>query len=159
MKNKVFSFLDSLGISYEVTEHPAVYTMAEMGALGLENLGVIPKNLFLRDKNKQYFLVCAAEETQINLKELGEKLLAKKLGFASTDRLQEYLGVAPGSVSPLGILNDETCAVTVVFDSRLEGLDKMGIHPNDNTATVWLSFADLEKAILAAGNPSIVIDL
>lgn len=159
MKEKVFAFLDSCGIPYQVTEHPAVYTMADMDALGLDKMGIIPKNLFLRDgKGKQHFLVCAAENTLVNLKELGEKLQVKKLGFASAERLMEHLGVAPGSVSPLGILNDATHAVTVIFDSNLAGAPKLGVHPNDNTATVWLGFDDLQKVIHTAGNQIQMID-
>ena len=88
----------------------------------------------------------------MNLKELGEKLQAKKLGFASADRLMEHLGVCAGSVSPFGILNDANHAVTVIFDSTLVGVSQLGVHPNDNTATVWLSFEDLQKAVCAAGN-------
>ena len=160
MKEKVFDFLNGAKIPYTVTEHPAVYTMAEMEELGLDKLGTIPKNLFIRDgKGKQHFIVTAAMETQVDLKELGLKLEAKKLGLASADRLQTYLGVTPGCVSPFGVINDEANAVTVVFDSKLVSADKVGVHPNVHDATVWLSFADLEKAVKLAGNPVVILEL
>ena len=153
MKEQVFSFLKNAGISYEVTEHPAVYTMEAMAELGLDKLGTVPKNLFLRDgKGKQHFLVTAHNDTCVNLKELGEKLGVKKLGLASADRLMQYLGVTAGCVSPFGVLGDKDHAVTVIFDEKLVDLPKVGVHPNVHTATLWLSFHDLVKAVELAGN-------
>ena len=160
MKQKVFDFLDAAEISYTVAEHPAVYTMAEMEEQGLDKLGTIPKNLFIRDgKGKQHFIVTAAMETQVDLKELGQKLEAKKLGLASADRLQTYLGVTPGCVSPFGVLNDDSNSVTVVFDSKLVSADKVGVHPNVHDATVLLSFEDLYKVVKLAGNPVVVLEI
>ena len=160
MKQKVFDFLNSAGIPYTVTEHPAVYTMAEMEAQGLDKLGTVPKNLFIRDgKGKQHFLVTAAHTTQVDLKELGQKLGAKKLSLASADRLQTYLGVTPGCVSPFGVINDEGHCVTVVFDSKLTSSSKLGVHPNVHDATVWLSFEDLNAAVKLAGNPVVILEI
>lgn len=160
MKEKVFDFLQQSGIAYEVSEHPAVYTMEEMEQLGLDKLGTIPKNLFVRDgKGRQHFLITAAADTHIDLKALGEKLGVKKLSFASAERLQQYLGVTAGCVSPFGVLNDTQNAVTVIFDSKLAGLPKLGVHPNVHNATVWLSFEDLCKAIQKAGNTIQIIEI
>ena len=160
MKEKVFDFLQQSGIAYEVSEHPAVYTMEEMEQLGLDKLGTIPKNLFVRDgKGRQHFLITAAADTHIDLKALGEKLGVKKLSFASAERLQQYLGVTAGCVSPFGVLNDTQNAVTVIFDSKLAGLLKLGVHPNVHNATVWLSFENLCKAIQKAGNTIQVIEI
>ncbi len=160
MKEKVFDFLQQSGIAYEVSEHPAVYTMEEMAQLGLDKLGTIPKNLFVRDgKGRQHFLITAAADTHIDLKALGEKLGVKKLSFASAERLQQYLGVTAGCVSPFGVLNDTQNAVTVIFDSKLAGLPKLGVHPNVHNATVWLSFEDLCKAIQKAGNTIQIIEI
>ena len=160
MKQKVFDFLQHLDISYEVTEHPAVYTMEEMVQVGLDKLGPIPKNLFVRDgKGRQHFLITAAADTHIDLKALGEKLGAKKLSFASAERLQQYLGITAGCVSPFGVLNNTDHTVTVIFDSKLVGLPKLGVHPNVHSATVWLSFEDLCKAIQSTGNPVQIIEI
>lgn len=160
MKEKVFDFLQQSGIAYEVSEHPAVYTMEEMAQLGLDKLGTIPKNLFVRDgKGRQHFLITAAADTHIDLKALGEKLGVKKLSFASAERLQQYLGVTAGCVSPFGVLNDTQNAVTVIFDSKLAGLPKLGVHPNVHSATIWLSFEDLCKAIQKAGNTIQIIEI
>ncbi len=159
MKQKVYDFLNNQNIKYEVTDHAPVFTMEEMQAEGIDKLGTICKNLFIRDqKGKRHFLVTADDATRINLKELGTKLEVGKVSFASAERLEKYLGVTTGCVSPLGILNDEENAVTVVLDKKLEGLDRLGVHPNDNTATLFLSFNDLVKAIEAVGNNYIILD-
>ena len=160
MKEKVFSFLNEAGIPFRVTEHPAVYTMADMEALGLDRMGPIPKNLFVKDgKGKRHFIITACMDTQVDLKALSEKLDAKKLGLASAERLEKYLGVSAGCVSPLGVINDSENAVTVIFDSKLQGLAQLGVHPNVHDATLWLSFEDLLAAVRAAGNEAQILDL
>lgn len=159
MKQKVYDFLNNQNIKYEVTDHAPVFTMEEMQAEGIDKLGTICKNLFIRDqKGKKHFLVTADDATRINLKELGTKLEAGKVSFASAERLEKYLAVTTGCVSPLGVINDAEHAVTVVLDKKLVGLDRLGVHPNDNTSTLFLSFNDLVKAIEAIGNEYIILD-
>lgn len=153
-KEATLQWLDDQGIAYEKMEHKAVFTMEEMDEVGISARGGVVKNLFLRDgKGKNHFLVVVPEEKRVNLTDLSAQLCASKLSFASADRLEKYLGVVQGAVSPLGILNDENHVVEVVFDRDLCHAKKVGIHPNDNTATVWLSFKDLKKIIEKQGNP------
>ena len=153
-KEATLTWLDAQGILYEKMEHKAVFTMEEMDEAGISTRGGVVKNLFLRDgKGKNHFLVVVPEEKHVNLTDLSAQLCASKLSFASAERLEKYLGVVQGAVSPLGILNDENHTVEVVFDKTLTHASKVGIHPNDNTATVWLSFKDLKKLIEGLGNP------
>lgn len=160
MREKVFDFLTEAYIPFELTEHEPVYTMEEMERAGLDKLGTICKNLFIRDaKGKRHFLITADNDTRINLKELGEMLGAGKVSFASAERLEKYLGVTAGCVSPFGVLNDADHAVTVVLDARLKGKTRLGVHPNEHSATVWLSFDDLLSAIEKIGNQVIVAEL
>ena len=148
-KEATLRYLDEQGIAYEKMEHKAVFTMEEMDEVGISAKGGVVKNLFLRDgKGKNHFLVVVPEEKRVNLTEL-----SAQLSFASADRLAKYLGVVQGAVSPLGVLNDENHVVEVVFDKDLTHAPKVGIHPNDNTATVWMSFKDLKKLIEKLGNP------
>ena len=84
---------------------------------------------------------------------------ASALSFASEERLKRFLGLEKGAVTPLGVLNDEERAVEVVFDRELAGLPSLGVHPNRNTATVFLAFADLEALVRAHGNPVSLVDL
>ena len=156
----VFDTLRAAGIPYQIIEHEAVYTLEEIDRLNLSEKGRILKNLFLRDaKGKKHFLVCAIEDKPIDLKELRKKLGVSNLSFASEDRLMHYLCLKPGSVSPFGILNDEGRDVTVVFDSSLEGCESLGVHPNENTATLFLPFKELKRVVQEHGNPVIMLEL
>ena len=152
-REKVFARLEELGVSYEVTEHPAVFTIGEMDALGLTAKGEVCKNLFLRDaKGRRHFLVVVPGEARADLSALAAQLESSKLSFASAERLEKYLGLKQGEVTPLGVLNDADAAVEVVFDRGLERFPCLGVHPNDNTATVWLSLADILRVVEGNGN-------
>ena len=152
-REKVFARLEALGVSYEVTEHPAVFTIGEMDALGLTAKGEVCKNLFLRDaKGRRHFLVVVPGEARADLRALAAQLESSKLSFASAERLEKYLGLKQGEVTPLGVLNDADAAVEVVFDRGLERFPCLGVHPNDNTATVWLSLADILRVVEGNGN-------
>lgn len=152
-KQEVKAFLEEKNIPFEWVEHKAVFTIEEMEELGLESMDEIAKNLFLRDqKGKRHFLVVVKGMKQVNLKELGEKL-GTKLSFASEERLEKYMGLKKGAVTPLGVLNDENCAVEVYMDEDLCKLERIGVHPNDNTASVYLSPDNLLNIIREHGNP------
>ena len=152
-REKVFARLEELGVSYEVTEHPAVFTIGEMDALGLTAKGEVCKNLFLRDaKGRRHFLVVVPGEARADLRALAAQLESSKLSFASAERLEKHLGLKQGEVTPLGVLNDADAAVEVVFDRGLERFPCLGVHPNDNTATVWLSLADILRVVEGNGN-------
>lgn len=160
MKASVIQFLQDHRIPYSLTEHPAVYTMEQMEALGLQKLGCIPKNLFIRDgKGRQHFILTVCGDTAVDFKTLGEKLGIRKPSLASAERLQRYLGITAGCVSPLGVINDRDHSVTVVFEERLRAQSRIGVHPNVHNATVWLSFPQLLEAVEAAGNPVRILEL
>ena len=157
-KEEIYHLLEEKGIAFEKLEHQAVYTMEDMDKAGITARGTVCKNLFLRDsKGKNHFLVTVPEEKRVNLKVLTEKIGSTKLSFASADRLAKYLGVEQGCVSPFGVLNDESKSVTMVFDQELQFNDAVGIHPNDNTATVWLNFKSLRRVIEERGNEIMLI--
>lgn len=158
-KKEVYAFLNEKGVSYEAVEHEAVFTMEEMERAGINANGCICKNLFLRDaKGRQHYLVTVPDERRVDLKWLSAALGTSKLSFASAERLDTYLNVPQGSVSPLGILNDESRSVIFAADSALASLPVIGVHPNDNTATVFLSFDDLRQVIEEHGNCVVLVD-
>lgn len=112
------------------------------------------KNLFVRDDKKQnYYLIVVKGDKKVNLKEFKQKYKTRSLSFASEKELLDILGLVPGFVSPLGVLNDNERKVTVYIDYTLT-LDEeiVGVHPNDNTATVWLKTIDLIRVIKEHGN-------
>lgn len=152
-KEDVRAFLEERGIPFRWVDHPAVYTIEEMEALGLEDMQEIAKNLFLRDaKGKRHFLVVIRADKRADLKQLGELIGAGRLSFASEERLEKYLHLKKGAVTPLGILNDADRAVEVFFDEDFLQRDVIGVHPNDNTASVYLAPQDLLEIIRTHGN-------
>ena len=144
---------EKLGINYERVDHPAVYTMEEMDSLGIFNKGVVGKNLFLRDnKGHRHFLIFVFGDKHANLEAIQNELGIKHVSFGSAERLDKYLGLTKGSVSPLGVINDTDAAVEFIIDNEFKDFPCVGVHPNQNTSTVWLSFEDLIKVIKENGN-------
>lgn len=153
IRQVVFDYLSDMNINYEIIDHPAVYTIEEMDSLHIDDNNQVVKNLFLRDdKKKRYFLIALQKDKQVNLKELKMKLNSRPLSFASESALHEILGLNKGAVTPFGILNDKNCKVEVVLDNDIRYFQRIGIHPNDNTATVWIKTEDLEAVIRKHGN-------
>lgn len=152
-QEKVFEKLNELNIKYEVVNHPAVFTIEEMDNLGITFQGDVCKNLFLRDeKGKRHFLVVLDKDKKADLKNIQKQLGSTRLSFASAERLDKYLKLQKGEVTPLGVINDTDASVEVAFDNDLLGRTRLGVHPNDNTATVWISFEDLIKVVEQNGN-------
>lgn len=151
-KQDVIDLLDSKKIQYEIVEHPAVFTIDEMLECNLPHPEQIAKNLFVRDDKKQkYYLITCLEDKKINLKEFRNEHGTRPLSFASEDDLMAKMGVIRGAVTPLGILNNDAKDVIVFFDKDFEH-KLMGIHPCDNTATVYVNARDVVKLIKDHGN-------
>jgi Ala-tRNA(Pro) deacylase len=145
--------LSALGIEYEVFEHPPVFT-AEEAALHWSAIpGARIKNLFLRNKKgDRHYLVILGIEKQANLRQLVKLIGDDRLSFGSPERLNKYLGVTPGSVSPLGLIHDAAHTVRVIVDSDLKQADRLIFHPNDNTASLTISGGDFVKFLERQGN-------
>lgn len=138
--------LKELKIDYEIVEHDAVYTVEEAKEKVPYIEGIGCKNLFLKGKKKGYFLYTLPEDKQVNLKELAKVLNVSSFHFASYEDLESILNLIPGSVTPLGIINDTENKVTVVLDKELIQ-NKVLVHPNRNTATISIKYEDLTKFI------------
>ncbi len=159
-KERICRLLDERGIAYERVDHPPMATVDDMLAYKLQERGSVAKNLFLRDaKGKRHFLLVLRWDKKADLQAVRDRIGSTRLSFASDERLMRYLGVRPGSVSPLGILNDESHAVAVYFDSDLASGEIVGIHPNDNTATIYLAFDDLACLLRSSGAAVSLIDI
>lgn len=155
----VLDHLRGLGIDYRRYEHPPVMTVDEANQYWQEIEGVHAKNLFLRNaKGDRHFLVVMEETKSADLKALAELLGSSKLSFASPERLEKYLGLSPGAVSPFGLINDSGREVTVVLDRSLADSQYIPFHPNVNTATLRVSYADFERFLAERGNPLIRLD-
>ncbi|HSC25030.1 MAG TPA: prolyl-tRNA synthetase associated domain-containing protein [Candidatus Babeliales bacterium] len=141
----IYIFLNNHNIAYESFDHPAVFTCEQAEKFCPKMPGKSIKNIFLYDKKtNQHFLIIVSTEKQIDLKKLKTILGASKLSFASEEDLQLYLGVTPGSVTILGLINDTTHTVTVIFDEILKD-QTLQCHPLINTKTVTIPFDEIKK--------------
>ena len=153
-KQQIYDYLQENSIWHEITEHKAVYNMAELAEVPCPYPEADAKNLFVRDDKKQnYYLITVKGEKRVNLKAFRKAQGTRNLSFASAEDLMEWLGLIPGAVTPLGVLNDETRSVKVFLDRDfLQEPGLVGVHPNENTATVWLKTEDLIRIIREHGN-------
>lgn len=150
----LFAFLDCLGIAHPTVSHPAVFTVAESGALRGRIAGGHTKNLFLKDKKGALYLVVASEHAVIDLKGLHRRLGASgRFSFGAAPLLMEVLGVVPGSVTPFAALNDTAGRVTVVLDAEMMTCPILNYHPLDNTMTTTIGRDDLIRFLAATGHP------
>ena len=142
----VYAALDALGIRYERHEHPAVFNAEDASKYWDAIPGVQCKNLFLRNKKGDtHYLVVVDISKRVDLKDLVKVVGDDRLSFGSPERLMAKLGLTPGSVSPFGLINDTDGSVRVLIDEDLRGAERLLFHPNINTATVVVSWADLER--------------
>jgi len=146
--------LAALGISFERYEHPPVATALEADEHWSGIDAAHCKNLFLRNqKGNRHYLVIVKHPKRADLRGLADQIGDGKLSFASPERLLTHLGVTPGSVSPFGLINDASHDVRVFLDADLQAAQRISFHPNINTVTVVLAFADFERFLAARGNP------
>jgi Ala-tRNA(Pro) deacylase len=153
----LFAFLDSLGIRHSTVQHPALFTVEQSQALRGQVPGAHTKNLFLKDKKGALYLVTALEDAAIELKSLHNRIGARgRFSFGAADQMRETLGVEPGSVTPLGVINDTECRVNVVLDAELMKHDLINAHPLVNTMTTTLAREDLLRFLRATGHEPLI---
>ena len=151
-KAETYQYLTQHGVAYEVTEHKAVFNMEELGEVELPYPECDAKNLFVRDdKKRNYYLITVKGDKRVDLKEFRRKHGLRPLSFASADDLMTIMGLTPGSVTPLGLLNDPEGQVRLYLDAEFSG-GLIGVHPNDNTATVWMNAEALVELLRAHGS-------
>jgi Ala-tRNA(Pro) deacylase len=149
----VYAALDALGIGYERHEHPAVFNAEDASKHWNPIAGTQCKNLFLRNKKgDRHYLVVLEISKRADLRDLVKLVNDDRLSFGSAERLMAELGLTPGSVSPFGLLNDADGSVRVLIDRDLRGADRLIFHPNINTASVVISWSDLERFLATRTN-------
>lgn len=142
-KQETYQYLKDHNIPFEITEHRAVYNMEELDSIDLPYPEGDAKNLFVRDdKKKNYYLITVKGDKRVNLKDFRKAHGLRSLSFASPEDLKKYMDLTPGAVTPLGLLNVEEAPITMYLDAEFKD-SIIGIHPNENTATVWLQGDDL----------------
>lgn len=151
-KTETYQYLTEHNIVYEVSEHKAVFNMEEAESLDLPYPECDAKNLFIRDdKKRNYYLITVKGDKRVDLKEFRKQHGLRALSFASPEELSAVMGLIPGAVTPLGIFNDVERRVHFYLDKSFIG-EKIGVHPNDNTATIWVQADELMDLIKKHGN-------
>ncbi len=157
---QLFAFLEELGIRVKTVTHPPLYTVADSQSLRGEIEGGHTKNLFLKDKKDNFFLLAVDEEAVVDLKTIHHMIGASgKVSFGKPAALMELLGVLPGAVTAFGPINDADGKVKVFLDCALMGHDLVNCHPLVNTATTSISSVDLVKFLTATGHEPVILKL
>ena len=152
-RQEILELLKERNIPYEIIEHKAIFNMEEAGQVEMPYPDAEAKNLFLRDdKKRNWYLVTVRGNRKLDLKWFQSEFETRRLSFASDADLMKYMHLIPGAVTPFGLLNDETSSVQFFLD-RTFVHQMIGIHPNDNTASVWMNADDLVSIIKEHGNP------
>lgn len=157
-RDELFAFIDSLGIAVSTKEHPPLFTVADSQALRGEIAGGHTKNLFLKDKKDNFFLVTVDEEADVDLKQIHHLIgAASRVSFGKPEALLELLGVVPGAVTVFGLINDTEGRVKLVLDSTLMENEIVNAHPLVNEATTSIAASDLLTFVKATGHEPLVL--
>lgn len=157
---KLFSLMDELGIRHETAKHEAVFTVEESEHVTAAIPGAHTKNLFLKDKKDNYFLIVAGNQARIALNQIHRKIGAQsRVSFANAERLMELLGVTPGSVNAFAPMNDHDGRVKVIFDKALLDNAIINCHPLTNTMTTTISREDLLRFLAHVKHEPLVLSL
>lgn len=160
-KREIYDLLQSRGLWHEITAHEAVFNMAEMAEIEIPYPEADAKNLFVRDdKRHNYYLITVKDNKRVDLKEFKRRNGTRSLTFASAEELLQFMGLTAGSVTPLGLLNDAECRVKLYLDRAfLDAPGLIGVHPNDNTATVCMKTEDLIALLREHGSEVECVDI
>ncbi|MBQ2408002.1 MAG: prolyl-tRNA synthetase associated domain-containing protein [Bacilli bacterium] len=144
MEQKLYKKLEELNIKIEKQEHEAVHTIEEILKLDVRLDGMGLKNLFVKDKFDNRYMIVVEENKRVDLKKIKENLDLNKLSFCKEDELRNILKIEPGSVTPLAAINDDENEVTIILDEDM--VDKnILVHPLVNTATIKINYNDMIK--------------
>ncbi len=150
---ELYKVFKELNINFEYYEHPPVPTIEEAKKYWVDLVATHCKNIFFRNhKGNRHYLVILEHTRALAIHDLEKRLKQGKLSFASTKRMQKYLGLSPGSVSPFGLINDKENHVHVYIDENLKKSEKISFHPNINTASLVISYKDFERFLEWTGN-------
>lgn len=157
---QLMQFISDLGIEVSTVRHAPVFTVAEAQALRGKITGAHTKNLFLKDKKDNFFLLTVDEEAEVDLKTIHTKIgAASRVSFGKPEKLLEYLGLVPGAVSVLGVVNDVEHNVKLILDESLFHHEIINAHPLTNEATTSIRPDDLLRFLKATGHSPLILKI
>lgn len=150
---KLYKLFEELGIAFEYYEHPPVPTVEEAALYWKDIEAAHCKNLFFRNhKGNRHYLVILEYTHSLAIRDLEQRLKQGKLTFGSPERMMKYLGVTPGSVSPMGLINDSAHHVHLFLDENLQYSRTISFHPCINTASIVIQYSDFLRFLHHLGN-------
>lgn len=150
-EKRTYEFLDNLGVPYEKYEHEAIMTIEAAEELDKKMGLEICKNLFLSTRHStEFYLLLMVGSKKFNTGKVSKQINVPRMTFAGDDYMLEYLDIRPGSVSPLGLMNDKGNNVNLLIDEDVLNMEKIAVHPCVNTATLVINTKDLIEKILPA---------
>ena len=157
---KLYKILEELSISFDYYEHPPAATIEEAKKYWKDIESAHCKNLFFRNhKGNRHYLVIIEHTHDVSIRDLEQRLKQGKLTFSSPPRMEKYLGLTPGSVTPFGLINDDSHHVHLFIDENLRKFERISFHPCINTASLVISYSDFEKFLQWTGNSFEFIEL
>ena len=157
-RDRLLAWMAAKGIAQTTHDHPAVFRVEEGMELKAAMPGAHTKNLFLKDRKGRLWLISARQDTVVDLKRAPRTIGSDRLSFGNEGLLYETLGLTPGSVTALGLINDVDRRVTFVLDKALWDADIVNFHPLTNTATTALAQADFRRFLTLIGREPMVVD-
>lgn len=157
-QEELYALFDEHGIAYTHNTHPPLHTVEESKELRGDLPGAHVKNMFLKDKKNQLWLVTCLEHRKIRIRDLEKQVGATKASFGKPELLWEALGIRPGAVSPFGLINDPDHQVNVVLDQQMLDIDPINAHPLHNEATTTVGNADFRKFFDITGHQPMIVD-
>ncbi|MBX7481975.1 prolyl-tRNA synthetase associated domain-containing protein [Qipengyuania qiaonensis] len=151
--------LQALAIPFAAHEHAAVFTVEESRKIDADIPGAHTKNLFLKDAGGAFWLVTVPAEARIDLKALPMAIGCKRVSFGKAEDMECLLGIAPGSVTPLAMINAEPGSLSVVIDAPLAAAERMNVHPLRNTGTLGLSGEHVVDLLRHWGHEPVIADI
>jgi Ala-tRNA(Pro) deacylase len=157
--DQLLALLDRLGLAYRRYHHPPVFTVEESRALCSDIDGTHIKNLFVKNKQDQIWMITVRDDRRVDLNSLAKQIGAGRVSFARPELLFDYWGVRPGSVTPFGAINDADNVVSVVLDDALMTADIVNCHPLVNDQTVGIAPDDLLTFLRHTGHEPLIASI
>ena len=157
-RDRLLDWMAANDVAGTTHDHPAVFRVEEGLELKAAMPGAHTKNLFLKDKKGRLWLISARQDTVIDLKRAPKTIGSDRLSFGNEGLLYETLGLTPGSVTALGLINDPEKRVTFILDKALWDADVVNFHPLTNTATTALAQAEFRRFLTLVGREPVVVD-
>ena len=150
-EQRVYAFLDSLKIDYKRVDHEPAMTMEACEEIDKMLGAVMCKNLFLSNRQETaFYLLLIPADKPFKTKDLSAQIGSSRLSFGSGEMMQRLLDITPGSLSPMGLMNDVNFDVTLLIDEDVMDKDSVGVHPCINTTTLKISMKDFREKVIPA---------